>query len=106
MSLTEFVIFSLAVFRIVYLIQRDYCPFGVCEKLRQRVLMKVARYNELSQPVYEPRQNELSTLLMCPVCLSIWVAIFFAYHDNLFRWLAQILALSGAAMLIWKFYVK
>lgn len=105
LSPLELILFGFAVFRLSHLIMRDECPFELCTRVRLWV-HSTDDFDEHSRPVYGRWRGEVVKLTSCIVCLSVWVAVPFAYSSDILVWLAQILALSGIAMLIWKFYVR
>lgn len=105
MTPLNFLLYGFAIFRILYFVIRDDCPFEICLRVRSLLIKKVG-YDEYSNEVVEYRTNQLVKLLLCPVCLSVWVAIPFAYNPNPIVWLVQDFALSGLAMLLWKWYTR
>ena len=87
----EFVICTLAVWRITHLFSQEDGPFDA-----------VIRFRKLLG------QSFFGSLLDCFYCLSIWIAIPFAFFlsndwtGGIITWLA----LSGAACLLFKFTDK
>lgn len=91
----QFLILSLAVWRLCALFLYDDLPFDLMAKFRDRIGV-----------IYHPTTHErvattqLARLFICIYCLSIWVALPFAvyfYQENFFiYWLG----LSGAAILL------
>jgi hypothetical protein len=69
MTITElFVIGMIASYRLTLLIHEEAGPWDIFGKLRDRIGI---RYDERSNRV---ATNELAKMVLCPYCLSIWVA--------------------------------
>lgn len=69
MSLTEFLIVGLAVWRISSLLVHEDGPFDLLGKMRHSAGV---RYDEHSERY---GQNELANMLNCVWCTSFWVAL-------------------------------
>lgn len=85
--LTGFIICTLAVWRITHLLSQEDGPFGLVFKFRKLF-----------------GQGFFGDLLDCFYCLSLWIAIPFAFYLGK-AWLEGTiiwLALSGAACLLFK----
>lgn len=90
-GLTEFILCALAVWRLAHLLAREDGPFDLVFKLRKSA-----------------GQGFFGALLDCFYCLSLWIAIPFAFLLCT-EWLQGIvvwLALSGAASLLYKLTEK
>jgi hypothetical protein len=74
----------LATWRLAHLIAREDGPFDIIVRLRLRA-----------------GDSVFGRLMDCPYCLSIWIAIPFAFmlSHGLVAWLAAWLAISGGASL-------
>lgn len=80
-----FVLCTLAVWRVAHLLAREDGPFDVVFKLRRRV-----------------GESFLGRLLDCFFCLSLWIAVPFAFLLGT-AWITRTvtwLALSGAASIV------
>ncbi len=87
MNWTGFFLSTLAIWRISHLLSQEDGPFELVYKLRKSV-----------------GQGFLGSLLDCFYCLSVWVALPFAFylsHDWLNGFMVW-MALSGAACLLFK----
>jgi hypothetical protein len=87
MDLTQFLIASLAVYRICHLIFWEDGPWDVIVKIRKKA-----------------GDGLFGKLMECPFCLSIWISfpIAFVFSKSIGEFLLNWLALSGAAMVIEK----
>ena len=83
-----FVLATLAVWRLSHMIASEYGPFEIFERLQTLAGVKVF--------YHDAGNSQIGNLLLCPLCLSIWIAVPFALWlgDNPLLWW---LALSGAA---------
>jgi Protein of unknown function (DUF1360) len=79
------VIAILATWRVAHLVAREDGPFDIIVKLRVRA-----------------GNAPLGQLMDCPYCLSIWVALPFAFMiaNTVIAWIAAWLAISGGASLL------
>lgn len=88
-DLLQFVILSLAVFRVVRLVIEDV----ILEPLRERTVYKL-----------DPETSKLRDLLECPWCLSFWiglaVVIAFVFVPDETVWACLPFALSAVVGLI------
>lgn len=97
MSAIEFVILALAVWRVSHMLSMEDGPGDVFERVR-RAAGVVESVNG-----HAHAESVLGRLLMCPLCLSVWIAaVFFGVVATLpVLWPAfYILALSGASCII------
>lgn len=82
----QFLILSLATWRICVLLQDDFLPFHLGEKLRYLIGVRHNEYNQ-RYPL-----NQVAEMLLCIYCLSLWislpVALYFYRHDFVIYWLA------------------
>jgi Protein of unknown function (DUF1360) len=87
MSIYPFIIATLAVWRVTHLLSEEDGPFDLIIRLREKI-----------------GNNVLGQLMDCFYCLSIWIAIPFAFiiSGNLQEGILHSLALSGAACIIQK----
>ena len=93
----DFVILSLAVWRLSAMLSQEKGPWDVFAKLRERLGVKedeLSRYGT-SQP---------SMLIVCLWCLSVWigfiVAVFYYFLPGETVAVALVLSLSSGAILI------
>jgi hypothetical protein len=79
------VIAVLATWRVAHLVAREDGPFDIIVQLRRRAGSSV-----------------IGQLMDCPYCLSLWVAVPFAFMlgGTLLTWCAAWLAISGGASLL------
>jgi hypothetical protein len=75
----------LATWRLAHLISREDGPFDVIASLRAHA-----------------GAGQIGRLMDCPYCLSIWIAVPFAFPvaDNGGGWIAAWLAISGGASIV------
>ena len=80
----RFVIAVLATWRVAHLIAREDGPFDSIVKLRMRA-----------------GNGLVGRLMDCPYCLSLWIAVPFAFTlgDTATAWIAAWLVVSGGAAL-------
>jgi hypothetical protein len=80
-----FVLSVLATWRVAHLIAREDGPFQVIVKLRGRA-----------------GSGLIGRLMDCPYCLSLWIAIPFAFAlaDTVGAWITAWLAISGGASIL------
>lgn len=84
MTALDLLILALATWRVAYMITREHGPFRVFERLR-------AAY-------------PLGGLTTCLYCLSVWVsAAFFLLYQAGILWPAQLCAISGAAIMLYRY---
>jgi len=78
----------LATWRLAHLISREDGPFDLIVRLRVRA-----------------GSGALGRLMDCPYCLSLWIAVPFAFllAQGPFAWCASWLAISGGASLAERF---
>lgn len=91
MSIIEFVVLSLATWRLSSLLIEEEGPFEILEKLRHRLGV---RWDETSTHVHG--QNELATTLTCLWCTSLWAALAWAIFWLLAPRIAFVVALPLA----------
>jgi Protein of unknown function (DUF1360) len=84
----RFAIAVLATWRVVHLVAREDGPFDVIVRLRARAGV-----------------GAIGRLMDCPYCLSVWIAVPFAFSltQRPLAWCATWLAVSGGASLIEQF---
>jgi hypothetical protein len=93
----NFIVSSLAVWRISSLLVREDGPGDVFAKLRNIVGV---RYDEYSRPY---GTTVVSKALTCVWCISIWVAVFVAILDKpvyIRTYIQRLCALSAMAIII------
>lgn len=85
LSLLDLLVLSLATWRTAYFISRDHAPFGVMDKLRDRLV----------------KDRTKPTILTCVICSSVWAAalMLVLWHTPL-QPLVWIAAVSGAALML------
>lgn len=98
-----FFLLALAVWRISNMLVKEDGPSHIFERMRYR--LGVRRDKEDPDITYAKDPDSFfATLLLCPWCLSIWVAGFFVgiflLSRRLARWLSYIPALSAITCLI------
>lgn len=100
MTFTQFIVYSLAVWRIASLLVRESGPFGMFKTFREWAGI---RHDDAGFPAIVP-DNFLAQALNCVWCSSIWVAFFFTifmlFLPVLSLQIATIFALSTMAILI------
>lgn len=97
--MTDFVILTLATWRITSLLYAEDGPYMLFERLRTRLGIY---YDEHSQ---RQASSEIGKAFNCPACLSVWVgglAALVYWITNATAWLALPLALSAGAILVEK----
>jgi hypothetical protein len=92
--MTQFIILSLAIWRLCVLLQDDMLPFHLGEKFRHLIGI---RYDAYSQ---RQATNQFAEMLLCIYCLSLWIALPFAVYFYREQFLIYWFALSGAAVII------
>jgi hypothetical protein len=90
----NFVINVLIVFRITRLIRDESAPFDVMGKFRDSIGIKYGTHTGAPYGV-----TELSKVVSCPYCLSLWVALAVTGGN-----IKQALALSGAVSLLYRWF--
>lgn len=101
MDVITFVLLTLAVYRLSYMVTLESGPFGLCEKWREWVAMKLVR------PGYSFETNPHRWIfegIACPLCVSFWfalVAIPFAdtWANGVLCWFA----VAGLVLVIHKY---
>jgi hypothetical protein len=80
-----FVISVLATWRVAHLISREDGPFDIVVKVRRRC-----------------GDGFWGRLMDCPYCLSLWIAVPFAFAlaNTITAWVAVWLAISGGASIL------
>lgn len=88
-----FTVFAIATWRLTRMLQKEEGPFNIFGKFRNLFIKNEEGGTRLIL---------IGKLLACMWCLSVWVAMPFAFHlaSNLLELVAYTAALSGAAMLI------
>lgn len=79
------ILISLAVWRLVYMLQNDAGPFNIFSKLRDKL-----------------PDNNFTEGFECVNCQSIWWAMLFAIpiSSNVWEWFVNLLAISAVVMLL------
>lgn len=104
-NLETLLIIGLTTYRLTLLISKESGPFDMMGKFRTWTGVKFDQY---STPY---ATNQLSAMVICPYCLSVWVAIcvtlfLVAGHllkfDELFLTFLLPFALSGLAVFLFK----
>ncbi len=93
----RFAILALAVFRLAHMIALENGPGGIFRRLR---VLAGAVYTVTG---FWTATSFFGTLLICPLCVSVWVALVLYFLVILapVAWpLVLVLALSGAACLV------
>jgi len=97
-TLTEFVVYALATWRVASLLSEEDGPWAVFEKMRH--LLGV-RLDEQSWP---EGKNQVAEALICIWCLTPWVglawALFVLVWPPVAFWCALPFALSAAAIIV------
>jgi hypothetical protein len=98
-SLDIWVEIVLAVFRVVYFLRYEDGPGEVMRRLRG--MLGVREVLDDSQQVYEVGTTFISRLLLCPLCLSVWVsAVVFGVWWVGGEMVIHLLAVMGGAALL------
>lgn len=85
----RWIVVGVAAYRVARMLTAEHGPGGVFERLRGRA------------GVYEPGpQTELSLLMSCPFCLSVWLAAGFAVLDRFAPAIVDAIASAGVASAI------
>jgi hypothetical protein len=100
MEITTFLLLTLAVYRLSYMVTLESGPFGLCEKWREWVAMKLVR------PGYSFEANPHRWIfegIACPLCVSFWFALsaFFFASSVLYGFLCW-LGCAGLVLIIHK----
>lgn len=94
----DFIILSLAIWRISNLLIEESGPYAILELFRYQLGI---RYNEQNVTY---ATNELAELFTCHFCLSVWLGIFVAisyyFYPTLTYWLCLPFALSALALVV------
>lgn len=94
----DFIILSLAIWRISNLLIEESGPYTVLELFRYQIGI---RYNEQG---FVYATNELAELFSCHFCLSIWLgilaAISYFFYPALTYWLCLPFALSTLSLAV------
>lgn len=69
MKLETFVIIALVTYRLTLLISKESGPFDIMGRFRSWVGVE---YDQYSNPI---PSGQISEMILCPYCLSVWVAI-------------------------------
>lgn len=90
----QFIVMSLAVWRLSHMLWVESGPFDMFERLREVFIIEDRRGTHT--------RWFFGDLLLCIKCLSVWVAIPFAWYlsNNFMEFLAYDLALSAAAIFL------
>lgn len=100
MSLTEFIIFCFAAWRIASLLVRERGPFNLFAKIRE---LTGIRHDEEGVPYLYP-ENVFAQVLECVWCTSLWVAFGWVVLWLLFPYpvfvIATAFAISAGAILL------
>lgn len=91
----KFLINALVVFRLTRLIRDESAPFDVMGKFRDSIGLSYNPYGHLTA------DNELARAVLCPYCLSFWIALVVAGGN-----IKQALALSGAVSLMYRYFER
>lgn len=96
----DFIILSLAVWRLSNLVVNESGPYTIFERFRYQIGI---RYNEQGLPY---STNEIAELFSCVFCLSIWlgilVSVSYWYLPTYTIYVAYPLALSTVACMVSK----
>jgi hypothetical protein len=97
-GLVDLIIMAMSVFRLSWMFAYENGPFGVFHFIRTK-----AGAERTAQGFYIPRNN-LSELMTCPLCLSVWFGGFSILFYFLYPWTIcahYAFALSGVTVLLW-----
>ena len=108
MSVTEFLIFALATWRVASLVADEDGPWMVLERLRDALgVTYIAVTDDLGQPTGEAERagtNVVAEAMICVWCNSIYIGLFFALLHLIAPlssyYMALPFALSATAVLI------
>lgn len=92
MTIFEFLIFSLATWRLSSLLVNEAGPFDMFVKIRE---LTGIQHNEEKEPLVIP-ERFFSSLLSCVWCCSVWAAIFWLILSLIFGEIALLLAIPLA----------
>jgi len=99
----DFVVLSLAIWRLSNMLVGEDGPWLVFEHLRLRVGLQPPQYPNMMRDTDPPGQMP-GTLFSCVWCISFWIAGIFAalyaLKRNLAFWLSLPLALSAVSCII------
>lgn len=70
----KFFVYSLAIWRLTYLIARDNGPFHLCDWFRHKIGIEV---HTDGHEVWKVHTNQFAEMVDCMYCLSFWVALLF-----------------------------
>lgn len=100
MKATDFAIVALATWRLCHLLVYEDGPWDVVKLLRFE--LGVVEQAPVNGPPRRSAETVLGKLLLCPLCLSVWIApvVGGSWFVRLTRPLIVALAISGASSLL------
>lgn len=87
----KYLLNSLAVFRLTYMLMYDLLPFQIMAQVRDLVGV---RHTEKGQAY---ATNELGKVFLCEWCMSLWLGLLFAKGN-----IREALAYSGVTAILFK----
>jgi hypothetical protein len=90
LSAIELIVYALASWRMAYMLVNEAGPFMMFTQIRK---VTGIQHDNAGKPIAWPDVN----LLSCIYCTSMWTALFSLIIP---RWLVNILAISGLAILV------
>ena len=99
LSVSRFVVYALATFRITYMLWIEDGPFDMFDWLRYKVGVVVTR-----DGVRGDNNTTLGRLFNCPLCLSVWVGALMTaccmVNIAIIDYVAMVFALSAVCMIL------
>jgi hypothetical protein len=102
MTLIDFIILSLAAWRIANLIADDSedGPFDILHKIRYFLGIRYDERGRMLSVDEPPIYRELGRAVSCMWCLSLWIGLFVALVPHQYRMVFLPFSLSAAALII------
>jgi hypothetical protein len=108
MTLTYFLIYSLATWRVASLLVQEDGPFRIFRRLRE--LTGIQHDDDLGGDIYLVPDTFLAGILSCVWCCSIWAAIVWTLLwfliPDISIWMAIPFGISGGAILMDKWTTR
>lgn len=101
-ELARFIVYSLAVARVTYMLWQEDGPWDVIDWVRAKVGVHYKQYPNGQQ--IRTADTFLGKLLNCPMCLSLWLSAaavgLFLLHSHIVDIGVSVLSMAGLVMLM------